>query len=43
MMGSLKIDPLERWIQIMIGGFNNVSLACINKNCFDWVPLAFCL
>ena len=27
----LKLVPLERWIQLMIGGFKTVSLAWVNK------------
>ena len=27
----LKFVPLERWIQLMIGGFKTVNLAWINK------------
>ena len=31
MRAVLKHDPLERWIQNMIGGLKTVSLAWVNK------------
>ena len=44
MRAVLKHFPLERWIQLMIGGFKTVNLAWVNKIAvigYTWPMLAY--